>query len=218
MSDGSGAAGAQRRERLARARLTVCLPIRPDLDAFLDAILGAGVDVVQLRDKHAEGLALIQAGERFRTAADRAGALFVVNDRLDIAQACGADGVHVGQDDLPPTVARALGGPDILIGRSTHSVAEIEAARAEPVDYIGVGPVDATPTKPGRPGVGLGLVSEASTRWSGPFFVTGGMNAATIPAAMAAGAFGVVVVRALTEADDPGATAADIRRVLDAVS
>lgn len=207
--------GGERRARLARARFTVCVPIRPDLEAFLSAILDGGVDVIQLRDKHAEGKALVEAGEQFRAAADRAGALFIVNDRLDIAQACGADGVHLGQDDLLPSIARRMGGEEILIGRSTHAVGEIDAAMHEPVDYLGVGPVRSTPTKPGRPGVGLSLVAEAARRWDRPFFVTGGMDEGTVPDAMAAGAHGVVVVRALTDSADPGATARRIRRVLD---
>ncbi|HEX9775027.1 MAG TPA: thiamine phosphate synthase [Actinomycetota bacterium] len=205
--------GAERRERLARAQLYLCAPIRDD--GFLEAVLGAGVDVVQLRDKQAGDAALARAAERFRAAADRHGALFVVNDRADVAAVAGADGVHLGQDDLRPAEARAILGPGALVGRSTHAVAELAAALREPLDYLGVGPVHATPTKQGRPGVGLDYVREAAARAGDvPWFVTGGMNAETIPVAVDAGARRFVVVRAITGAPDPARAVAAIRAVL----
>ena len=182
---------------------------------LLDAVLEAGVDVVQLREKEADASAQLRAAEAFRAAADRHGALFVMNDRADLALASGADGVHVGQDDLPPAAARALVGADMLIGRSTHTSQEIERAAREEVDYLGVGPVHETPTKPGRPGTGTGLIETAVTTAGVPWFVTGGMDAATIPAARAAGATRFVVVRAITEADDPGAAVRAIRAAID---
>lgn len=207
-----------RRERLARARLYLCCGARDageGLEAFLDAVLGAGVDVVQLRDKEADVTTQLRAAERFRAAADRHGALFVMNDRADLAIAAGADGVHVGQDDLPPGRARALVGPDLLVGRSTHAPAEIVAAAREPVDYIGVGPVHATPTKPGRPGVGLELLRVAARAATVPWFVTGGMDAGSIPEAAAAGATRFVVVRAITETADPAAAVRAVRAAIE---
>jgi thiamine-phosphate pyrophosphorylase len=195
--------GAQRRARLADARLYLCTPIREDLSDFLDAVLRGGVDIVQLRDKDATPQALLDAAPTFRAAADAHGALFILNDRPDLVVLAHADGVHLGQEDGSAEHARTLLGADAIIGRSTHAPEEIVAAAAEPVDYLGVGPVMATPTKPGRAGVGYGLITYAAEHAGMPFFVTGGMDPDTIPAAKEAGAHGVVVVRALTEADDP---------------
>jgi len=192
--------GDARRARLQRARLYLCTAIRPDLDTFLDAVLAAGVDIVQLRDKDASARELLDAAVSMRAACDRHDALFVVNDRPDIALASHADGVHVGQDDLPVRVARAFVGDELLVGLSTHSIAEIDAAAGEQVDYLGVGPVNATPTKPGRAGIGA---------------VTGGMDARTIPAVAAAGARGFVVVRAITDAEDGARAVREIRRAID---
>ncbi|MFA5889645.1 MAG: thiamine phosphate synthase [Actinomycetota bacterium] len=205
-----------RRARLRDARLYLCVGIREDLAVFLDEVLGAGVDIVQLRDKHADAAAQLRAAEVFRAACDRHGALFIVNDRADLAVVAGADGVHVGQDDLPPEHARSLVGPELLVGRSTHTASEVRVASVEPVDYIGVGPVRATPTKPGRPGVGLELVRVAAAESTYPFFVTGGMDAESLPEVLAAGARGVVVVRAITEAVDPAAAVRGLRAVLGA--
>lgn len=206
--------GDERRARLHAARLYLCVGIRDDLPVFLDAVLSSGVDIVQLREKHAEARAQLEAARVFREAADRHGALFIVNDRADLAIAARADGVHVGQDDLPPDVARALVGPDLLIGRSTHAPDELDRALREPVDYLGVGPVNETPTKPGRPGVGIATVAYAAQHCAMPFFVTGGMGARTIPGVRAVGARGVVVVRAITEAADPGAVVKELRALL----
>ena len=202
--------GEPRRARLRSARLYLCTPLRPDLDTFLDAVLGAGVDLVQLRDKSADRAAQAAAAGVFRAAADRHGALFVVNDDPTLAAESDADGVHVGQDDLPPAQARAVVGPDALIGRSTHAIGEIDAALTEDVDYVAVGPVAATPTKLGRPGIGLAPVHHAAAVCDRPWYVTGGMDAATAPPIIAAGATGVVVVRAITEAVDPAAATAAI--------
>ena len=141
-----------RRERLNAARLYLVCEEQPD--EFLSAVLGAGVDIVQLRMKDAPDEAIIAAGRRFARAAAEHGALFILNDRPDLAAAAGADGVHVGQDDTPVADARALIGPNGIIGLSTHSPSQVDAAAGLDVDYIGVGPVHATPTKPGRPAVG----------------------------------------------------------------
>ncbi|HEV8624366.1 MAG TPA: thiamine phosphate synthase [Acidimicrobiia bacterium] len=206
--------GECRRAALQRARLYLCTPNRPDLTEFVTAVCGAGVDIVQLRDKDLADGALLERAAVARDAAHAAGALFVLNDRPDLAVACDADGVHVGQDDVPPAVARQIVGPDRLVGLSTHAPDELAASAAEPVDYVSAGPVEPTPTKPGRPGTGLAYIRFAAERSPHPFFVTGGVSAATLPAIAAAGATRFVVVRALTEAADPAAVAKDLRRVM----
>jgi thiamine-phosphate pyrophosphorylase len=213
--------GDERRARLRDARLyLVCGAdgdARSELRAFLDAALRGGVDVVQLRvkDPGASDEALLAAARVFRAAADAHGALFVLNDRPDLAVAARADGVHVGQDDMPVAEARALVGEDVLLGRSTHTPAQVDDAAVADVDYFAVGPVHATPTKPGRPAVGLELIRHAaSAPRPVPWFAIGGIDAANVGAVVAAGATRVVVVRALTEAADPEATARALRGAL----
>lgn len=207
-----------RRERLRQARLYLCADrhggVDGDLAAFLDAVLGAGVDVVQLRDKSATPDEAAAAAELFRGAAHRHGALFIVNDDPELAVAADADGVHVGQDDLPVAEARAAVGADRIVGHSTHSIEEIDGALPQDSDYLGVGPVHPTPTKEGRPGIGLAPVRHAAATSDRPFFVTGGMDERTAPEALAAGAHGIVVVRALTQATDPASAAARLARLL----
>jgi len=216
MNAGSGPGpGDHRREALGRARLYLCTPDRPDLAEFVSAVCAAGVDIVQLRDKHLDDRALLARAEVARKAAQAAGALFLVNDRPDLALACGADGVHVGQDDVPAAVARRIVGPDALVGLSTHAPEELVASAAEPVDYVSAGPVEPTPTKPGRPGTGLDYVRLAAGSSPHPFFVTGGVSPTTLPAIAAAGATRFVVVRALTDAPDPAAVAKELRRLID---
>jgi thiamine-phosphate pyrophosphorylase len=197
-----------RRERLIRARLYLICEDRPD--RFLERALRGGVDIVQLRMKDAADDAILSAAERFAAACARHGALFVVNDRPDLAAAANADGVHVGQDDVSVAEARNLLGPDGLIGLSTHSPAQIEAAAGAGVDYIGVGPVHATPTKPGRPAVGLHLVRYAARHATVPFFAIGGISPENVEAVHAAGAERIAVVRALTDAADPEGAAAEL--------
>ncbi|MBA2730748.1 MAG: thiamine phosphate synthase [Euzebyaceae bacterium] len=196
-----------RQERLADAWLYLCMDRRADqgdLDGFLDAVLGAGVDLVQLRDKAATRHELAAASAMFRAAADRHGALFILNDDARLAAEVGADGVHVGQDDLHPSDARALVGSDAIVGRSTHSVAEVDRALDEDCDYFAVGPVHATPTKHGRPAIGLEpLRHAAALDQERPWFVTGAMSLTTAPEVLATGARRLVVVRAITEAPDP---------------
>lgn len=199
--------GAWRRARLAAARLYLCTPLRTDLAAFLDAVLAGGVDVVQLRDKVAGRADQLAAAPTFTAAASRHGALFVVNDDPALAVAADADGVHVGQDDATPAEARTVVGRDRLVGWSTHAVAEVDAALGTDLDYVAVGPVEATPTKQGRPGIGLDPLRHAAAVVPVPWFVTGGVATTTIPALLAAGATRAVVVRALTEAADPRAAA-----------
>jgi len=210
----NSALGARRRTALRRARLYLCLADRPDLADFVAAVCEAGVDIVQLRDKELTDRALLERAAVARDAAHAAGALFVLNDRPDLAVACDADGVHVGQDDVPAAVARQIVGPDALVGLSTHAPEELAASAVEPVDYVSAGPVEATPTKPGRPGTGIDYIRLAAERSPHPFFVTGGVSPATLPTIAAAGATRFVVVRALTEAADPAAVARDLRRLL----
>jgi thiamine-phosphate pyrophosphorylase len=211
--------GAERRARLADARLYLCTDARRqqgDLVAFLDAALAGGVDIVQLREKGIEAREEIALAEVFADAARRHGALFSINDRADVAYAVKPDVLHLGQDDLPLAVARDLLGDDIVIGRSTHAAVEVDAAAAQRgVDYFCVGPTWPTPTKPGRPAPGLPLLEHAAGLGSArPWFAIGGIAEGTVDAVLASGATRVVVVRAITEADDPGAAAASLARRL----
>jgi thiamine-phosphate pyrophosphorylase len=200
------------RERIAAARLYLVCDARPR--EFLAAALRGGVDVVQLRDKALGDDGLVTAAREFRAAADAHGALFVLNDRPDLVEACGADGVHVGQDDGSPADARAAVGPDAIVGRSTHAPEQADAAEADPdVDYLAVGPVHATPTKPGRPAAGLGYVEYAARK---PWFAIGGLHAGNLAEVVARGATRVVVVRAITESDEPEAAARELRLALEA--
>jgi thiamine-phosphate pyrophosphorylase len=194
------------RERLAEARLYLVCDALPR--AFLEAALRGGADIVQLRDKTLDDDGLVAAARAFRAAADAHGALFVLNDRPDLVDACAADGVHVGQDDGTPAAARALVGPDRIVGRSTHAPAQADEADADPdVDYLAVGPVHETPTKAGRPAAGLEYVEYAARTVSKPWFAIGGLNAENLDEVVARGAQRAVVVRAITEAEDPRAAA-----------
>lgn len=216
MPSASSTLGDRRRERLSRARLYVVTDARNDrgdLKEFLDSILEAGVDIVQMRDKDAEGGDLLRWGEIFREAADRHGALFVVNDRADVAVSLEADGVHMGQDDLPAEVTRRLVGAEVIIGLSTHGLDQMRKASRH-ADYVCVGPVHETPTKPGRPATGVDLVRQAALEERRPWFAIGGIDAGTLPAVIHAGARRIVVVRAVTEAAD-AATA--VRELLAAL-
>jgi thiamine-phosphate pyrophosphorylase len=217
-----GDVGTARRERLASARLYLCTDARRDrgdLPEFLDAVLGGGVDCVQLREKGLEARDEIALCEVFAAAAERHGALWSVNDRADIAAVVRPDILHLGQDDLPVAAARGLIGNDVLVGRSTHDEAQVRAAALESgVDYFCVGPTWPTPTKPGRPAPGLPLLRLAAEVASPrPWFAIGGIEAGNLDEVLEAGARRVVVVRALTEAADPHAAAADFARRLAAV-
>ncbi|RDG36157.1 thiamine phosphate synthase [Streptomyces corynorhini] len=203
----------------ADARLYLCTDARRrqgDLPEFLDAVLASGVDIVQLRDKGMEAAEELDHLRVFADACRRHGRLLAVNDRADVAHAIGSDVLHLGQGDLPVPAARAILGSAPLIGRSTHSEAEVDAAVAEPgVDYFCTGPCWPTPTKPGRPAPGLGLVRYAAALAPRrPWFAIGGIDAANLDEVLDAGARRIVVVRAITEADDPAAaTAALAKRV-----
>jgi thiamine-phosphate pyrophosphorylase len=176
-------------------------------DHLLDSALAGGCDLLQLRDHDASEDELLAAAERFRDACDAHGALFVVNDRPEIALQAGADGVHVGQDDLPVDAVRRLVGPDVFIGLSTHAPEQFDAALASDADYLSVGPVWETPTKAGRPAVGLELVRYAAEHARVPFFAIGGIDEGNVAAVAEAGAPRVVVVRAIANASDPAAAA-----------
>ncbi len=178
-------------------------------DVLQRAIRG-GVEVVQLRDKALHGDALREAASAVREVCHARGALFIVNDHPQVAVDVGADGVHVGQHDMDPTDVRAVAGPDMLIGLSTHSRADIDAAVSgapRVADYLGVGPVFETPTKPGRPAVGVSLVKYAAAVSPLPFFAIGGIDVSNLAAVAGAGARGVAVVRAIAGADNPEAAA-----------
>jgi thiamine-phosphate pyrophosphorylase len=200
------------RRSLSDARLYVCVDARErqgDLPDFLDAVLSNGVDIVQLRQKGIEARQELAALEVFAAACERHGALLAVNDRADVAWASGAPILHLGQDDLPVSVARAIVADEVLIGRSSHSEREAAAAAVEEgVDYFCVGPCWPTPTKPGRPAPGLDLVRYASDLAADrPWFAIGGIDLENLDQVLDAGARRVVVVRAITEASDPGAAA-----------
>ncbi len=201
------------RDRLAAARLYLCTDARErqgDLPGFLDAVLGNGVDIVQLRQKGLEAGPELRYLDVFRRACSAHGALLAVNDRADVASAAGADVLHLGQDDLPVEAAREIVGPRPLIGLSSHAEAETVAASSEPAaDYFCTGPVWPTPTKPGRPAPGLDLVRYAAgLGTSRPWFAIGGIDEQNLGQVLDAGATRIVVVRVLTEAADPAAVAA----------
>jgi thiamine-phosphate pyrophosphorylase len=208
------------RARLAEARLYLCTPDRPDLAHFLDEVLAGGVDVVQLRDKGIEARRELELLDVVREAAERHGALWSVNDRADVARAARAPVLHLGQDDLPLPLAREVVGDDVLIGRSTHDLAQVRAAASgdapgEVCDYFCVGPTWPTPTKPGRPAPGLALTRQAADLATDrPWFAIGGIDLDNLDQVLDAGATRVVVVRALTAAEDPRAAAAAFRRRL----
>jgi thiamine-phosphate pyrophosphorylase len=198
---------------LAAARLYLCTDSRRergDLAQFLDAVLANGVDIVQLREKNLEAADELAALEIFADACRRHSALLAVNDRADVAVAAGADVLHLGQRDLAPVTARRIVGPDVVIGLSSHSTEQARAAAtAAEVDYFCLGPVWATPTKPGRPHTGLGPVAElAAQQPYRPWFGIGGIDETNLEQVLEAGARRIVVVRVLTDAEDPGATAA----------
>jgi thiamine-phosphate pyrophosphorylase len=205
---------------LDEARLYLVAPARLAgglLSSIVGELASAGVDLIQLREKDMEAGDILRLGEPLLSACREAGIPFIVNDRPDVALALGADGVHLGQNDLPVAVARRVVG-DSIVGRSSHSEQEVDTETVGGADYIAVGPVHATPTKQGRPGTGAGLLSHAS-RVAGdlPWFAIGGIDEQTLPDAIEAGARRIVVVRAITDATDPPEAAARLRGMLDQV-
>jgi thiamine-phosphate pyrophosphorylase len=201
--------------RLAEARLYFVTDANTSEHALREALAG-GVDVLQLREKGAPDEEILAAAETFRAVCDEHGALFVVNDRPDLAVAAGADGVHVGQADEPLASVRERVGRETLIGCSTHSREQLAAALETDADYICVGPVYATPTKPDYPAVGLELVRHAAGTITRPWFAIGGIDGANVTEVAAAGARRIAVVRAIRDAPDPRAAAAGLRAALEA--
>jgi thiamine-phosphate pyrophosphorylase len=212
--------GADRRARLAAARLYLVSPVPGDppdpsgLPDLLRAAVAGGVEIFQLREKRMPDDELTAVADALRALCQRIGALLIVNDRPGVAAEAGADGVHVGQEDLPVDEVREIVGPEMLIGLSTHSQAEIDAVDPGLVDYIGVGPVHETPTKEGRPAVGIELVRYAAANARVPFFAIGGLNTGNIGEVTAAGAERAVVLRAIAAAADPEAAARELRAAL----
>jgi thiamine-phosphate pyrophosphorylase len=215
--------GAERRSRLAAARLYLVCGALTDRSAgerelpdLLRAAVAGGVGIVQLREKHLDDGELVAVANAAGALCKRLGALLIVNDRPSVAIEAGADGVHVGQEDMGVAEVRELVGPDMLIGLSTHAPEEIDAGDAALADYIGVGPVHETPTKPGRPAVGLELIRYAAEHSRVPFFAIGGLHAGNLGEAIDAGARRAVVLRAIADAEDPKSAAGALRELLDA--
>jgi thiamine-phosphate pyrophosphorylase len=200
---------------IADRRLYLCTPDRPDLAAFIEACIAGGVDVVQLRDKLLEARPLLQRAKLAALVCRDYGVPFILNDRPDLALEAGADGVHLGQDDAPPKLARRILGQGALIGLSTHAPGELAAAVREPIDYLSAGPVERTPTKPGRQGTGLDYLRRTAAESRRPWFVTGGVRPDVVPDLVAAGARRFVVVRWLTQAADARVAAAALRDAID---
>ena len=215
---------AERRARLDAARLYLVCGANPDppdgvngdreLPTLLRAAVAGGVDVVQLREKRMPDVELASVARPARLLCEELGALFIVNDRPWVAREAGADGIHVGQEDIPPAELRELVGPQMLIGLSTHSPEQIDAVDASVVDYIGVGPIHETPTKPGRRAVGVELIAYAAAHAPVPFFAIGGLDASNVADALDAGATRVCVLRAIAAAADPEQAARELRERL----
>ena len=220
--------GAERRAQLAGARLYLVCPTGPGegsgsveehtrgLPDLVRAAVAGGVDIVQLREKHLPDDELVAVAKALQALCERIGALLIVNDRPLVAREAGAAGVHVGQEDMPVGEVRELVGPDMLIGLSTHAREEIDAREAHVADYIAVGPVHETPTKPGRPAVGPDLVRYAASHAQRPFFAIGGLDAGNLSQVLDAGARRAVVLRAIAGADDPERAARELREQIDA--
>jgi thiamine-phosphate pyrophosphorylase len=213
----------RRRQRLDEARLYFVCDARPhgsDAEPVLRAALQNGTEMIQLRDKQLGDAVLVEAARPFRALADEQGALFMLNDRPDLVEQCGADGVHLGQEDMPPPDARRLLPTSALLGLSTHSREQIEAAHElgdDGPDYLSVGPIWETPTKEGRPATGLELIDTAARIARLPWFAIGGIDTENVGEVVAAGARRIVVVRAIRDAEDPARAARVLRDALGAV-
>jgi thiamine-phosphate pyrophosphorylase len=200
---------------MASRRLYLCTPDRHDLTTFVAECIGGGVDVVQLREKDADDERILERSKLLVQVCNDLGVPFILNDRPDLALECGADGVHVGQEDAAPELARRILGDEAIVGLSTHAPDQLRSSWSEPVDYISAGPVTETPTKPGRPGTGIGYIATAVSESSRPVFVTGGVTPETVPGLAAAGATHFVVVRYLTGSADPRRAASLLRDSID---
>jgi thiamine-phosphate diphosphorylase len=210
--------GELRRQRLRWARLYfVCdaLPGGRDPEALLNATMASGAGMIELRDREHPRGAIERSGQTFRRLADTYSALFIVNDDPYLAIELNADGVHVGQDDMDPVEARRIMGPDAIIGLSTHSREQIDAAGSQPIDYISVGPIWETPTKEGRAATGLEPIQTAAEIAPVPWFAIGGIDATNVDQVVAAGAERICVVRAIRDADDPRAATAALFDAVD---
>jgi thiamine-phosphate pyrophosphorylase len=195
--------------------LYLCTPDRPDLERFVASCIRGGVDVVQLREKHLEARPLLARARLVLRVCRGLGVPFILNDRPDLALEVGADGVHVGQEDAPPALARRILGPDAIVGCSTRGGDQLAAADGEPVDYVAVGPVHPTATHPTREAIGLEALRDASARATRPWFVTGNARPDTVGPMIEAGARRFVAVRWLTESDDPERAARELRDAID---
>jgi thiamine-phosphate pyrophosphorylase len=217
-----GGSDSERRARLRAARLYLVCGVHGgasdpgNLPELLRGAVAGGVDIVQLREKELPDDELVAVANATRALCERIGALLIVNDRPLVAVEAGADGVHVGQDDMSVEEVRRLVGEDMLVGLSTHAPEEIDAVDAELVDYIGVGPIHATPSKPGRPAVGIELVRYAAAHASVPFFAIGGLDEDNVGEVLEAGASRVCVVRAIADAAHPEQAARALRAQIDA--
>lgn len=200
---------------LSTRRLYLCVGVRDDMDRFLPAVLRGGVDVVQLREKNLDRNVQRDAAEVMVPICRDFGVPFIMNDSPELASEVGADGVHVGQDDVSVEHCREILGNQAIVGLSTHSSAEFDDALAQRASYLSAGPMVPTPTKPGREGTGLEYALRCQQRSDRPVFVTGGVNAQNIEGLVAAGLRHFVVVRALSESPEPEAAAREIRRALD---
>ena len=212
------AIGELRRQRLRWARLYLVCDARPhgqDPEALLNAAMSGGAGMIELRDREHPRNAVERSGHTFRRLANTYSALFIVNDDPHLALELRADGVHVGQEDIDPAEARKIMGPDAIIGLSTHSREQLEAAAQAPVDYISVGPIWETPTKEGRPATGLDLIREAAQIAERPWFAIGGIDAGNAEQVVSAGAERICVVRAIRDAADPRAAAATLFDAVD---
>jgi thiamine-phosphate pyrophosphorylase len=210
--------GELRRQRLRWARLYfVCeaLPHDEDPEALLNAAMAGGAGMIELRDSEQPRGAIERSGRTFRRLANTYSALFIVNDDPHLALELSADGVHVGQEDMDPAVARRVMGPDAIIGLSTHSREQIEAAASEPVDYISVGPIWETPTKEGRAATGLELIRTAAEIAQLPWFAIGGIDTDNVDQVIGAGAERICVVRAIRDAEDPRAATSALFDAVD---
>ncbi len=206
-----------RKARLSGSRLYVVIDrsaVRGDLSRLALSVCGKGADIIQLRDKESSKRDIFQQAQQLAEVARKTGTLFIVNDHLDIAKISGADGVHLGQDDLPVACARSILGKDRIIGVSCHSLTQALSAQKDGADYIGIGPVFATATKPDVRPVGTGLIEKIRGRIRIPFFAIGGIDRETLPQVISCGASRAAVVRAVCSARDPSAAASALRSVL----
>ncbi|HEV2038097.1 MAG TPA: thiamine phosphate synthase [Candidatus Eremiobacteraceae bacterium] len=204
---------SRHRARLERVRIYLVTDASPrvaPVERFLREAIAGGVGMVQLREKQLPDAQLLEIAQRFSSVCRALDVPFIVNDRVDIALASGADGVHVGQDDLSVKSVRMIAGEDLIVGLSTHAPEQIEAAASLPVDYIGVGPIHQTPTKQGRPPVGVQLARYAAARSPHPFFAIGGLDPGNVVDVVQAGARAVSVLRWIAQADDPKTAAREL--------